>query len=166
MFVQPVEFMQAPEGVIAKGFPSVIRLQSLDDCLSARVDPLNLREPASRRGVSRAGSLASPLVESSGTPARAFLKDWELGRLREIVGERGSKCRREFEREMVERRAEALQTVSDEKREFVGGENGGVDPGSVIAGTFRIGLLHDGLLCCFDPLGNHAFSLLQVVLRP
>lgn len=166
MLVEPIEFMQAPKGIVRKCVPSVVRLQPLDGLLSDRRDPLDLCEATARRGGTRELALALQLVEPGRTPTGSVLKDREFGFLLDLIGERHSERRRQFECEMIERRAEALQTVSDEQSEGIGGQRRRVDPSAVSAQMLRIWLLNDGLLCSLDPVIDCALTPLQVVLRP
>jgi hypothetical protein len=118
MLVESIEFVEPPEGIVRKRLPSVVRLQPLDDCLGSRIDPANLA--ATRAGEHLRSGAKSHLV--------SVTDDREFGVLLDLIGERFSKRRREFEREMVERRTEALQAVPDQEPDLVGRQRVGVDP--------------------------------------
>jgi len=98
MFIPIVEFVESPQG-LAQGIASVVRLQSLDDCLRGWRDaPDLLRSPASV-------SIFSYVLED-GEPRSAH----EV--VGEVVGELGN--------QVVERTPEVMDGVSQEQGGVVG----------------------------------------------
>lgn len=156
VLVNPVEFVEPPEGIIRKHGPSMVRLQPLDLCLSGGAHAPDL-------GLARAS-------ESGGAGSQATLvpisDNREFGVLLDLIGKRSSVRRREFECEMVQCCAEALEAVPDKQRNIGGREWRRGDPGSMCARMLRVGLLHDGIVCGLVPVEDCALTPLQVVLRP
>jgi hypothetical protein len=126
--------------------------------LGAGVDALNL----TRQG-------AGPLLRADPEVAVPInvAQDRERAVLLDLIGHRDRKGGRQVERQVIERRAEALEAVSDEERDVCAWERlGRVDPGTRCARFLGIGLLSDGLLCAFAPGFGQVSGFFEVVLCP
>ena len=101
MLVHVGKLVQHPEGVRRELIPSIVRLQSLDDCLRSWVDAPDFVAtfPHQPVLVAKDGKLRPP-IEGVGQGAASVVRD------REFVGE------------VVERGAEVVETVADDEAEL------------------------------------------------
>lgn len=153
------QLAELPEGVCVKAVPSVVRLQTLNDCLHRWIDSADL---ARRRLLEKARA-------STGISAPVFIpEDRELGIALEILWSTGQGAVRvgQGEGQMVERRADVVEDVADYHGELGGREVVDFDADLVIARGISTALMNDRVMISIEPLQNLLFELRQVVVRP
>jgi len=156
MLLGSIQLMENPERVGFKARPSLVRLFSLDDLLDGRLGESDL-----------AGCVALPKTGSlTWLSAPHVAEDRKLAVLRRCLGKRGSKPRAQLEREMVESRAQALQCISDERRDWMAREISGFEPNALVARLLRVWQLPNALAHFVPKEANLAVEPLQVFPCP
>ena len=110
MFVDVRQIVQLPEGMRCVIIPSVVRLQTLDDCLGRWVYPTNLRDTGAIEHMPSRAEIPLPIL---------IPEDGELGLLRYILRERDRVLRGEGISEMVKCAPEPMENLADHKGEGV-----------------------------------------------
>lgn len=170
VLIDPIQFMDTPQRVALVRAPTVVRLEPLDDFLSRRVHATGLEEATTRSGLPSVRTLASQAIETGAAIAPLVPEDGEFRALHDIIGERGSVRRSEFETEVVKRRSQALEHLSDEHREWLSRRRVCRDPsgvlmGAILARDLRVRFLVNGVQCGVEIPANLFTQILQVSTR-
>jgi hypothetical protein len=156
MLAEAVQVVEKPQRMGAEGIASVVRLQTLDNCLRLWMQAANLGAPVVPEQV---GSHVRP-------PLPIFIpEDWELGYLGDIRGKRSGVGSGEGVGEQIKARPQIAQTISNEHRErvwrwLIGSDKSGERPG------LRINLLPDAVVFATHPGALLAAQIIQVQVRP
>lgn len=165
VLVDAVQVVENPQGMSSVVVPSVVRLQTLYDCLRIWVPSLDLGKSTPRSGPSILLDGVEPTTAQSRFPLPVFISDdREFGALGDLVRQGGGVRQGEGKGESVESRAEVVQGVTDEEAErirgwFLGGSEEHPVP------IFRINLMPDRVVIAIDPVFDAFVQLLQVVER-
>jgi hypothetical protein len=120
MLVDAVEVVQNPQMVGPVGVRSLVRLQSLNDCLRIWVPSADLAEATSRgRGSVPPELVKVPVSHAQGARPIFVPEDRELGGLREVTRQRAGMCGGEAVGQEVETRTEVVEEVADEHADRV-----------------------------------------------
>src|SRR5215208_7813162 len=145
MLVHVFKLVEPPEGVGLSTLPTRIRLQPLDNCLSAWIDaPKHVVE------------FARILLDEDGKPGVAF----------DAAGHRSSVVKGDgkFKDEVVKRAPEVVEAVSDNKAKF-GRRRAEHFDAQDLLGAINIGFGPSSVRAFFDPGCNFGFKVVQVVER-
>jgi hypothetical protein len=147
--------MDLPEGVVPVSIPSVVRLQTLDDCLRRLTNPTGFR-------VERA-VVDNRSIDRFSLPV-LIPEDGELRFIRDILADSASGqgvC------QAVERGPQVVERIADQERKRRGGETlMEDDPYAHLIRSIGIGLADDGVAFWCEPPPELDCQVLQVMNRP
>lgn len=166
VLVDPVKFVDDPQGVFGEGGATVIRLYALDGFHGIRVRPLQLVQTAAWRGFP--GFLLDAVEDVPTLVVADFQgEDGEFRRLlhRFREGTWTLMRDREFEREVIEGRAHGMNGIAHDQRELAGRRLGDLGSND---GLSRLGItLGEEAVCASpEPRFLSGVELFYVLARP
>jgi hypothetical protein len=149
MLVDYIEFVKQPEPMRLKSIPSVIWLQTLDNCLGTWID---MPELARRFLLELIGGVE-------------FMKNREFGFSGERIGKRAFvKVLRQGKNRMIEATSQVVQAVSDDRRNPRGRPKIASES-DYIKSSFWVELVGEGVGFFHNPLIDCGCTALQVLVR-
>lgn len=145
MLVDVGEFVKLPEGVRSKLIPSVIRLQTFDDCLRGGVNTSN--------------------VVPLGLKPGPVSKNRELGIFGNTVCERDGEFLSEGICNVVETTSQPVESVADDYAKRIKRDGISACDHDIIT-WFRVGLGDDSVMVTIEPFANLDFEFFEVFCRP